>query len=127
MRIVDFKGVTETESIEQLETILRRRSENDYNMFSLSHTNEEYPCLEIPVKGGIAALFYMPKEFDAGLRSMGRMPGIKRQEVSIFHLSTGEELPVINDAVLPFSAALNAAKEFFLSKSPPQSIEWFEL
>jgi hypothetical protein len=81
------------------------------------------------VKDGLATLNFVPKEFDAGFSSVGGMPGLMPGESTTFAISKSraDDVVVLNDAVLPFSAALQAAKEFFVSKNLPASVEWLQL
>ena len=44
-----------------------------------------------------------------------------------FKMSKNDEFPVRGNAVLPFTKALAAAKEFFVSKELPKSVEWLEI
>ncbi len=38
-----------------------------------------------------------------------------------------EKQPIVRDAIVPFTVALEAAKEFFCHNRLPQSLRWFEL
>jgi hypothetical protein len=118
MKIVDFKGTYEATSIQELETILMRRHCDGVNSFWLSHGNEEYPTLSVLVKNGFAALCYIPEESEAGFMSTGKMQGLKPGGMTTFSLSEhrADDVEILNDAVLPWPAALAAAKEFFSSK-----------
>jgi hypothetical protein len=129
MTVVDIAGAHEVKNVRELEAVLMRRYKNDLNAFWLAHRNGEYPTLSLLVKEDLASLNYIPKEHVAGLRSVGNMPHLNSGETTRFSISnnSGDDLFVLNDAVLPFSAALRAAKEFFFSEDPPQSIEWLQL
>jgi hypothetical protein len=129
MKVVDINGVHEANNVHELETILKRRCGNGFNSFWLSHRDEEYPTLSLLVKDELASLTYLPKELDAGFSSIGRMPDLKEGGTITFSISKNraDDVVVSNDAVLPFSAALQAAKEFFHSKGLPQSVEWLQL
>lgn len=129
MNVADIKGVLTARTILELETLLMRRCANSFNSFWLSHCDEDYPKLSLLVKGDLATLNYFPKEFDAAFVSVGRMPELKVGETTTFSISTdrADDLIVLNDAVLPFSAALEAAKEFFHSGDLPKSVEWLQL
>ena len=128
MKVIDLNGAHEAISVEELDTILKRRQGTGVNSFWLSH-GIAYPTLSLLVKGDLATLNYVPEEHDAGFRSVGKMPGLNAGETTTFAMSNNraDDVVVLNDAVLPFSAALKAAKEFFLSKDLPRSVEWTRL
>jgi hypothetical protein len=129
MKVIDFDGVHEARNIDYLEVILRTRHGSGVNSFLLSHGSEAYPALSLLVKDDLAYLNYLPRENDAGFASAGKMPGLKPGELTTFSISEnpGDDVNVLNAAVLPFSVALQAAREFFLSKDLPRSIEWTQL
>src|SRR4051812_21221957 len=107
MRVVDINGIHEAGSLHELEAILMRRCESSFNSFWLSH-KDEYPTLSLLVKGDLASLNYIPKEFDAGFycSSVGKMPDLKEGGTTTFSISKNraDDVVVSNDAVLPFSA-----------------------
>lgn len=129
MKVHDISGSYQVDSIHELESVLRRRDENCANAFWLSHDDNPYPVLSLLVKGELATLHYMPKEYEAGCRSVGKMMGVKKGESTRFAISKyrGDDVYVLNEALLPFPVALEVAKEFFLSDKLPQSVEWFDL
>jgi hypothetical protein len=129
MKVIDFDGVHEATSVEELDTILKTRHGDGVNAFWLSHGTDAYPTLSLLVKGDLATLNYVPEEHDAGFRSVGKMPGLKLGETTTFSMSNNraDDVVLLNNAVLPFSAALKAAREFFLSKALPRSVEWMQL
>ena len=90
---------------------------------------ENYPLLSLMVKGDVSTLGFMYKEGEPGLISHGNIPGVDPSESTIFGLVeiVREDVEVQIDALLPFSAALAAAQEFFTSKQLPKSVEWVEL
>jgi hypothetical protein len=129
MKVTDINGIYEPTNLHELETILMRRHGSGYNSFWLSRGDEEYPTLSLLVKDGLATLNYVPEENDAGFRSGGNLADLKAGEMTTFSINSNraDDVVVLNDAVLPFSAALQAAKEFFASRALPQSIEWLRL
>ncbi len=129
MKVIDFDGVHEARSVEELGTILKTRHADGVNSFWLSHGIEAYPALSVLVKGDLATLNYLPEENDAGFRSAGNMAQLKLEQTTTFSLSNNraDDVVVLNDSVLPFSTALRVAKEFFFSKDLPRSIEWMRL
>ena len=115
-------------NLQELEAILTRRYEGSRNTFWVSHGSEEYPTLGLFVKDDLACLFYLPGEGDAGFCSQGlikdSLPG---EKIAFFTSRDGEEMNVLNEFVVSWSNALDAAREFFSSSDLPQSIEWFQL
>jgi len=129
MKVIYFDGVQEATSVDELETILKKEHGVGVNSFWLSHGSDAYPTLSLLVKGDLATLNYVPKEDDAGFASVGKVPELKPGETTTFSISNNraDDVVVLNDAVLPFSVALRAAKEFFFSKDLPRSVEWLRL
>ena len=85
MKIADINGVYETNDIHELAEILMKRCADGYNSFWLSHDGEEYPSLSLLVRGDLAELNYVPKEFDAGFSSVGRMPSAAGRNDHVLH------------------------------------------
>ena len=81
--------------------------------------------MTLAVKGDLATLHYMRNNEDAGFVSVGGI--LNPDEDVIFKMDERNDFPVRGDAVLPFSNAFNAAKEFFHSKKLPTCIEWLEI
>lgn len=128
MRAQDFKAVHEVRNIEELERILATRYENGLNGFWLSHGLEKYPVISLLVKDDLATLHYFPKEGDPGLRSVGNDARRAAEEFTTFALDDVRQKQwVLNEAVVSFPRALEAAKEFLVSEQLPRSIEWLQL
>ena len=129
MKVEDINGVCEAATFQELETRLMRRHGDGFNSFWLSHGGEDYPTLSLLVKGELATLAYITAKSDAGFRSVGNMLELTPGEMTTFSISMNraDDICVLNDAVLPFSAALRAAKEFFVSKDLPASVKWLDL
>jgi hypothetical protein len=129
MKVTHFNGTCQANDVHELETILMKRHGNGLNAFWLSHGGEEFPTLSVLVKGELAVLHYMPAENDAGFRSVGNRPGLKPGGTTTFSLSKhrADDVQELNDAVVIFTAALAAAKQFFFSKALPGSVEWLKL
>lgn len=127
MKIEDFGGISECLDINDLENGLNKRYRSDVNEFWLYGKNR-YPCLAIMVNNQNAYLHYFPKDKHPGFQSVGIDTNLKSGELSFFYTnSIDEEIAVANDAVVSFSTAIIAAKEFFSSMGMPNSIKWFEL
>lgn len=129
MKVVANNRVHEVTNVDELEAILMRRHDNSASSFWLAHGVEEYPVLSLLVKDDLATLNFMPKEFDAGFASVGSKTALTPGDTTIFPISNNraDDVVVLNDAVLPFSIALQAAREFFFTKDLPKSLEWKQL
>jgi hypothetical protein len=127
MKLEDFASVVDVRSEEDLETVLRKTYENDANAFWMSHNSSKYPVLSVLVRGELACLHYFPKDRHPGFRSVGEVAQLKRSGTSTFFTRRAEKQEVLNDSIVPFSAALTVAKEFFHGDDLPKSIRWFEL
>ena len=128
MIVADFKGASEVSTPTELEAALKKRYGHNANSFWLSHPPMRDPSLAILVRGDLASINYFPGDGSAGFRSVGHVGGLEPGEMSIFYLdSEKQELPMLNDSIVPFSDALKAALEFFVSAALPVSMEWFEL
>ena len=127
MRLTHCREVHEAKTKRELGPLLRKRDKDGFYSFWLSHDNDTYPVLSILLKDDLACLHYFPQEGDAGLASVGNIGNLKRGDTTIFLLDGVEQMCVLNDAIVPVSAALAAAKEFFATKAPPKSIQWLQL
>lgn len=127
MVITDLEGNHEVKGFSDLEEILDRRDKNGFNSFWLSHGTRQYPTLCILVKNDLAALHFIPQEYVAGFRSQGNMGELNSGETAFVISKLGEQIWVTNEAIVDFSMALNAVREFFLSEELPKAMQWFEL
>jgi hypothetical protein len=129
MRVVDIWGDEIcVDSIQDLESVLQRRDANGANAFWLSH-DARFPVLVVLVKDDVATVQYGPGDREAGWMSVGNLSdgitgGLTRFDTSQ-HPAGG--VFIMNETLLPFSVAVEAAKEFFLDPTPPQSVEWLKL
>jgi len=127
MKIEDFKGASDSTNHEGIEKALAKRYGNGVNEFWLSHVDSRYPAMSILVKGDIAALNYFPEDQHPGMTSVGK-GNLEPDGTTIFYINNEEEKQEIpNGMIVPFSLALEAAKEFAANSEPPRCIEWFSL
>jgi len=127
MKIEDFKSATDSANNEEIEKALAKRYGNGVNEFWLSHADSRYPAMSILVKGDIAALNYFPEDQHPGMTSVGK-GSWEPDGTTIFYINSEEEKQEIpNGMIVPFSLALEAAKEFAANREPPRCIEWFSL
>ncbi len=128
MIVADLAGTHDVSEVSELESILSKRFDGK-NSFWMAHDSNLCPTLTLVVKGDIASLWYVPKERNAGCNSVGTMPGLDPNGSTTFSISdhTADDIEVLNQFLIPFSKALTAATEFFVTKERPQSVEWFEL
>lgn len=126
IKITDIHGAREASTLLDLETCLMQRCDDHFNSFWLSHDDQEYPALAVVVEGEIASLSYFPKESSPGFTSVGGMAGLEDGDVTMFSISKnlGDDIGVLNRTLIPFSAALHVATEFFCTKGLPLSIKW---
>jgi len=127
MKIEDFNGVSDSTNNEEIEEALAKRYGNGVNEFWLSHADSRYPTMSILVKGDIAALHYFSENQNPGMTSVGS-GNFESGGATVFYVNTEkEEQEIPNGMIVPFSMALEAAKEFAVNKEPPRCIEWFAL
>jgi len=129
MRVIDFYGTHNVENLAELQEVLQNRFEESVNSFQLSNGDSDYPVLLILVNRELATACFFPAESNPGYRSIGNLKHPLNGDTSVFQVNSNgaDELHVLNEAVISFADALQLAKEFYLSNSLPQSIEWFEL
>lgn len=132
MIVGDFESSFDVNDIDALQAILMRRHERDQygpvgsaNAFWMCPgETQDYPQLGLMVKDDLAYLYYVPRDGDVGFRSVGNLPDLEPEGMTTFPIGSGEDIDVQNDAVVPFSAAVAAAKEFLVTKKRPQCMEW---
>jgi hypothetical protein len=126
MQVAAIDGVYEVTSSEELESVLAKRVRNDENQFWLGQNDVEHAVLGIAVRGEIAYVYFVPNYRCAGFQSLGNLRGLLGHSTD-FLIGLHDTISVQNEFVVPLSAALAAAKEFFDSGERPSSIEWYEL
>jgi Immunity protein Imm1 len=129
MKIQDLSSaIFDASSSVDVERILLKRYDKGVNSFWIYHQPREKPLLLILVNNQLANLHYFPDEEHPGYASIGNVSSLPARGNTVFFMnSPKEEEEVPNDAIVPFAAALAAAKEFLVSTKLPASIEWFEL
>src|SRR5262249_4626794 len=130
MNVGDFGGDHSVQTIAQLEQLLGVRFKDEQNLFHLTPDSGDYPSLTAHVRGDLAAIFYVPEDGQTGYVSLGGKMNLNPKEATTFSidgLDPGESIDVRNKFIVPFSEALEAAKEFFRAQELPRSIEWLEL
>jgi hypothetical protein len=127
MRIEDFETIYQATETKEIEAILSKRYDDGLNGFWLSHGSERYPLIILVVKRDLANLHYFPKEDHPGFASVGHMESLNSDDSTEFFLHPDQTVGIWNQAIIPFSDALKAAKEFSVSPTLPKSIPWDEL
>jgi|SRR5580693_9061754 hypothetical protein len=128
MMLQDMKGSFQVENSVALEEKLNKRYGSGVNEFWLSHKNDDGAKLAILVSNELANVHYFPPGKHPGYNSIGSIPELDVRGYSKFSINNPDELQWIGNAhVVPFSAAVNAAKEFFERDELPKSINWLEL
>lgn len=125
MKLVDFGGIHYVEAIAELESLLAIRYPPGFNDFWLTDSPSGFPTLNIMARDDLANLHYFETSEDVGVQSNGHMnlPGA----YTIFSMCEGDRTEVDNDAVVPFSLAIVAAKEFMICQRLPTHVEWCEV
>jgi hypothetical protein len=127
MRIEDYDSECEATDPADIDAALSKRHGDGLNSFWLSHGAEEFPVINILVKGDLAYVHYFPKERHPGFASAAKIPGPRPDETSVFFEYPTEQMWILNGALIPFSGALKAAREFALSATRPNCIQWSKL
>jgi hypothetical protein len=128
MAIWDLKGKHEANSISEFESVLDKRYGPDVNAFWIMHDEEMNPAISLLVRGDLSCIHYFPYEGHPGFVSVGTVEGLDREGFTTFRFDTLEqEEEIWNHHVILASASMSAAKDFFISKELPKSIEWTEL
>jgi hypothetical protein len=103
LRVDDFDGPHEANSVSALEIILAKRYNEDSNSFWLSHGNKRHPALALLVKGNLAGMHYFPKDSHPGFVPTGTLVGLPSGEQTTFYLGKGgAEIQVVHNAIVPF-------------------------
>jgi Immunity protein Imm1 len=127
MEVHDFTGTHKIDHLEAFDRLLRTHSHNQTNEFLLSHDEQDYPLLVIFVKDGIAALYFIPGDGEAGWASIGTTDLDPKKDTIFATGDMSTEIGVSNRAVVPLRTAVAAAKDFFHSAELPRSVEWLKL
>jgi hypothetical protein len=128
MKVTDFSGKHSVHSLAELEQRLAVRFDDEENGFVLAPDSSAYPQIFIEVKANLAVIHYFRGDGRAGYESLGGKLNLDPDKKTTFSLDrSGELIYVSNRFIVPFSEALEVAKEFYHSQELPRSIEWFEL
>jgi hypothetical protein len=127
MMIHDFETGVDVRAPAEIEAALSKRHGAGINSFWLGHVAGGFPAINIVVKGDLAHVHYFAKEDHPGFASVAELPAIRPYDTSVFFISPGEKIWVLNDEIVPFSQALRAAHEFASSTAMPKCIRWRSL
>jgi hypothetical protein len=127
--VSDFGGDHSVHSVAQLEQRLGVRFQDEQNLFYLTPDSSDYPALTVHVRGDPAAIYYYRGGGQGLYVSVGGKMNLNPKEWTTFSIDRADSDPidVFNVSIVPFSEALEAAKEFFHSQELPRSIEWRQL
>ena len=127
MRVFHFGGETECLNLEALNDVLMKRHENDSNEFEL-YGDENYPFMTVLVCEDLACVHYFRDEDDCGHYAYCDENKLDEDGYTIFYMgSATSETEISNKLVIPFSLALVAAQEFYLSRKMSEKLNWFEV
>jgi hypothetical protein len=128
MIVEHFGGEVECKTIEELASVLQMRygeeSVNEYWIYISGETRN--PCLAVLVKDDYANLTYFPEDGHPGFQSVGKDTGLAPDAIVIFNVHS-EEMEISADAVVPFSVAVQAVKDFFETATMSKCLEWDEM
>jgi hypothetical protein len=118
--IYDFRGGHGVSSDFEMAVVLGKRNDNGFNEFWLQHADAKHPSNQ-----DLACVHYFPEDGHPGLQSVRLASDLDPDGTTAFRCT--EWTTRLNSTVIPFSWALDVAKEFAGSKWLPRRIEWFEL
>jgi hypothetical protein len=122
-----FLGKAVCTNYDELESILKVRTEKGVNEFIIS-SKEYYPFIIMSVKDDYAAISYFEKEDESSFVSIGGNTDLEQGGITIFYTNTDkEEIAIENGFILPCFKATKVIKEFFETMRLPECIEWEEL
>jgi hypothetical protein len=128
MIVEDLGGLHPANSDAEMERALAARYGQGVNEIWLAHGDQLFPALSILANKDLACVHFYPEEFDPGFQSVGPVPGLDPDQKTAFFVNTPTEiLSMSNRSVVPFSLALEAAREFSKSPTLPRCIKWFRL
>jgi hypothetical protein len=125
MHVEDPSGAFEVADAGALEAALKKRYENDATEMWLYPSDDARPALGIFASGHLADVHYLPSEEHPGFRALGG-EGLDRAGTTTFYMGSEPQI-VPNRFVVPFSNALDAAREFLRTGERPGCLEWLEL
>jgi hypothetical protein len=128
MRIEDYDSARDVMRPADIESALRRRRDGGVNEFWLGRIAGGFPALNILVSGDLAHVHYFPDADHPGFASVGGSLGLGHEGHTVFfHGHAEEKCQIMNDEIVLFSDALNAAQEFAISNAMPKCIRWDSL
>jgi hypothetical protein len=126
MIIEDYDSDHNVTEPADIEAVLSKRYPGGINSFWLYRGPEQFPSINISVKGDLAYVHYFPTDGHPGFASVGNSDP-RSSETSIFFIRPTEKIWVLNSTLVPFSDALKAAQEFAVSGAAPRCIQWNSL
>lgn len=122
MKVSTYKGdVTCTSKKEIFEIMKQGAALEKGDEIWISGDDEEYPCLNILVKGKCACAHFFEEEGDT-VQSCG-----DDFEDDVVFLAGGEEWTAPDYTIISFKQAVKCMEEFFDTMECPECIEWDEL
>ncbi len=123
-----FGGCHTITKAEEISFFAKKRNEVLYNGLWLSLEEPADVSMSILIKENLADAPYFPKRRHPGFHSLGRIVSPRGGTTRFRVDSPLQEQPILNYAIIPLSAAIAAARQFFAEPSKkPKAIEWFEL
>ena len=126
MHIDHLGGRVECPSWQEAREVFKKRFGDGINEFWIAG-EEKYPCLAVLVNRVNATLHYFAGEGEF-YQCIGQGTGLDPEGMSRFYIGgMAEETEVMNDAVVTFQLAEQAAREFFETGELPTCLTWRKL
>jgi hypothetical protein len=127
--IVDFGGIHEIASLDDLEFFMQNQYGEGYNEFWIYLGEEKSPALSVLTKKEIAVAYYFPEDRHPGFASMGSdaSEGKESSQIEFRIGNIDGKVGVPDYFTIPIEKAISAAKEFIKSGVMPQNMDWLEL
>jgi hypothetical protein len=127
MVVFHFGGKVECNSFDELVRVLLIRFENNSNEYEI-YGSEKLPFMTILVKGELACVHIFRSNDDCGSYAYWNGSELDKEGVTVFYMGTPtSETEISNRLVIPFSLAIDVARDFFENLEMSKLVEWFEL
>lgn len=127
MVVFHFGGKVECNSFDELMRVLLIRFENNSNEYEL-YGSGKFPFMTMLVKDELACVHIFRSNEDCGSYAYLNGSGLDQEEVTVFYMgSPTAETEISNRLVIPFSLAVDVARDFFENLEMSTLVEWFEL
>ena len=129
MRVVCFQGEKKCDTVEELNEVLKLRSEKNSNDFYLipEETKNE-PFLEILVKDEWTYVIHFKEGDDPGRYAYVDDNGLDPDGEIVFNIgSMNNIMEMSNQYIISLEKAYEVAREYFITNELSKEVKWFEL